>query len=62
MENKDLSLTIQLELLNEDALWNIFEVYGDKLTIKQLKYIHKTIGSDLTFDEWIEVNGLFDED
>lgn len=59
-EIKSQPLAIQLELLNEDALWNIFEVYGEELTIKQLKVIHEALNPQLSFSEWLENNGLLD--
>lgn len=57
-ETKSQPLTIQLELLNEEALWNIFEVYGSELTIEQLEVIYCSLDPDLTFSEWLENNGL----
>ena len=57
---KSQPLTIQLELLDCHTLWNIFEVYAEELTIKQLKVIHEALNPQLPFSEWLENNGLLD--
>lgn len=64
MSNKEIKsqpLTIQLELLNDCALWNIFEVYAEELTINQLRVIYKALNPSLSFSEWLEYNNLLDD-
>lgn len=56
---KSQPMLIQLELLNEDAIWNIFEAYGSRMTREQLQVVYKSIDScELEFDEWLAENGL----
>lgn len=56
---KSQPISIQLELLDENAIWNIFEVYGSQMTREQLKAVYKSLDDcELTFNEWLTENGL----
>lgn len=60
---KSQPISIQLELLDENAIWNIFEAYGSQMTREQLKVVYKSIdGCELEFDEWLTENGLNTEE
>lgn len=59
---KSQPITIQLELLGAEAVWNIFEVYGDVMTRDQLKAVYNSFDScELEFNEWLIENGLEDK-
>lgn len=49
---KSQPIAVQLELLNEEAVWNIFEEYGGIMTREQLKAVYRILSPDLTFEEW----------
>ena len=56
---KSQPMSIQLELLDENAIWNIFETYGSQMTREQLRVVYKSIDDcTLEFDEWLTENGL----
>ena len=58
---KSQPIAIQLELLNEEAVWNIFEEYSSTMTREQLKAVYRILSPDLTFEEWLFENGLTGE-
>lgn len=58
---KSQPIAVQLELLNEEAVWNIFEEYGDTMTREQLKAVYRILSPDLEFEEWLFENGLTGE-
>lgn len=59
---KSQPITIQLELLDAEAVWNIFEAYGSTMTREQLKVVYRSIDDcALEFDEWLIENGLEDK-
>ena len=55
---KSQPILIQLELLDEEAVWNIFETYGSIMTREQLKAAYKILDPDLEFSEWLIENGI----
>ena len=56
---KSQPMLIQLELLDEDAIWNIFEAYSSRMTREQLQVVYKSIDNcELEFDEWLAENNL----
>lgn len=58
---KSQPIAVQLELLNEEAVWNIFEEYGDIMTREQLEAVYRILSPDLTFEEWLFENSLTGE-
>ena len=56
---KSQPITVQLELLSDEAIWSIFEAYGSTMTREQLKVVYRSIDDyALEFDEWLIENGL----
>lgn len=59
---KSQPITVQLELLSDEAVWSIFEAYGSIMTREQLKVVYRSIDDcALEFDEWLIENGLEDK-
>ena len=51
-------LTIDLAQLDNETLWQIFEIYAERMTREQLKFVYDRLDSVLEFDEWLQENGL----
>lgn len=51
-------IAVQLELLNKEAVLNIFEEYGNIMSREQLEVVYRILNPDLAFEEWLFKNRL----